>query len=183
MFSLCCPLRSLCWWTGAAVRLDGTAVLLVCVVMFPSAQGFTLKWCCPLRGASYTLSGLCHHFGWALEYAGASKVCTGPTAAWENFQGQPDWRVMIHRSAWWRGCSICKLWRVLVPAGVYMSRLRDDGDEHQLLCSWRILPTIPSPPTHALSLINKSPFLIPQMSFKLLLLCCISVELFVVLSL
>ena len=50
------------------------------------------------------------------------------------------------------------------------------------LCSWRDLPRIPAPPAHTLRLVNIFSHKL-QAFFKLLLLCCISVGLFVVLSL
>jgi len=53
----------------------------------------------------------------------------------------------------------------------------------QLFCSWRSLPKIPALPTHTLILVYKYPSPIPQVFFKLLFLCYISAELFVVWSL
>ena len=53
---------------------------------------------------------------------------------------------------------------------------------HQLFCFWRSLLKIPALSAHVLRSANKSSH-IPQVSFKLLLLCSISVGLLVILSL
>ena len=78
---------------------------------------------------------------------------------------------------------------VLVPEGIPVSRKGSGGGAeegsgtYQLFCSWRSLPKIPALPEHALSLVNISQLLIPQVFFKLLHLFCISTGRFVMLSL
>ena len=72
---------------------------------------------------------------------------------------------------------------LLVPAIVHGSRV--DGRGGKFLSALLFLeksPKIPAPPTQALGLANKSPSHIPQTFFKLLLLCSVTMELFVVLS-
>ena len=53
----------------------------------------------------------------------------------------------------------------------------------QVLCSWRSSPVRSVPPGYTLRLVKNSPSHMLQVFFKLLFLCCISGELFVVLFL
>lgn len=74
-----------------------------------------------------------------------------------------------------------------ISIGVWLSRLRGGGgeinDTDQLFCFWRSHLKIRTLPACVLRWVNKSPSPILQELFKLLFLCCISVELFVMLSL
>lgn len=75
--------------------------------------------------------------------------------------------------------SVCDA--VLVPTGVPVFRL--EGGKGKGTHSFRSLPMISAPPAHILRLVKKYPFCIPLAFFKLLLLCSISMGLFVVQSL
>lgn len=52
----------------------------------------------------------------------------------------------------------------------------EEKDACQFLCSWGISPMIYVPPGHSLRLVNNSPSYMLQVPFKLLLLCCISLD-------
>ena len=179
MLSLCCPLRSLCWWAGPAVRPDvcpqpiaGVAVGLVCVVIFfsPWERSHFARVLTP-AGAACMLPGLWHHLGGLLPRVWWRQwVCLG---AWLDV---PARSMLVHCG---RGpqfprensCQVQARWIcrsvlltsyvesvcvVLLPACVHVSWLmgRTGKWPCQLFCSGQSLPPN-SCPSSTCSEINK----------------------------
>lgn len=171
MLSLCCPLETFCWCTGPAVRPD---------ICHQHTAGAAVKLMCMTWGRS--------HFGVVL--ASVTVACTMPGcgSALENscggWVGGPAW---VHRRAQGQGTllesyveSVC----ALIPAAGPTSRLgeRMGNVDCQLFCSWRCLLKISASPEHVLRL-TEIFFPYNPGIFQTAALCCISVALFVKLSL